>query len=241
MGGKNPIVICEDAVLNDFESILEKSVIWTSGQRCASASRILCHSSKLEEIKERVVECFKKVTVGHPFDSVDNDLPKPLMGSLIDSASIDRMIRFHGIAKREGAQCLLASEKIPLSPNGNFISPSVHLHDSIPSKSVYHNNEIFAPDVCIIPYDFDDNAIKICHEPGFGLSSSIFTESKERFEFYFRHLKFGHINWNLPTTGACSKFPFGGFGKSGNYRPAGLFSFQYSGHPSISLYKQGLM
>jgi succinylglutamic semialdehyde dehydrogenase len=235
MGGKNPIIICEDADLALLPDIVEKSCLWTSGQRCASASRVLVHSSLANKVKDIIVDRFKSSIIGHPFDSIDNKKPKPIIGPLIDDSSVERMIRFQGIAKREGAKCLLQAERLNLNPSGHFITPSVHYHEVIPSKSIYHATEIFAPDVCIIPFDFHDQAAKIAGDPGFGLSSAVLTESKETFELYQNELYFGHVNWNTATTGASSSLPFGGFGKSGNYRPAGLFSIQYCAHPTVSI------
>lgn len=238
MGSKTPMFVESDGDLDLAASEAVKSAFWTSGQRCASLSRLFVHRKVAEDLKNRVIKEMEKLVIGSPFDHLTNDKPKPILGPLIDSGSVDRFIRFQGIARRDGAETLIEGERIKISPEGHYVQPSLHWHDGLEKGSLYHNTEIFAPDLVIIPYDNLDHAIELANEPKYGLVSSVFTKNQSVFEKLSHELQVGHLNWNVGTIGASSKLPFGGLGRSGNFAPSGLFASYYCVHPFVSLVRQ---
>lgn len=232
MGGKNASLIFEDASLDLALQETLVSAFITAGQRCSSTSRILIARSKLTEFVERFHKAAKAFSIGHPLDN-------PFMGPLIDQGSVDRYMKFLGIASREGCEVVMRGKILSLPFKGNYVAPSIcvvkdtSLEATI--KSVYQQSELFAPNVAVIPFDNVDEAIALANATPFGLASSVFTPDRAIFSKCYDELESGLINWNRSTVGASGRLPFGGFKKSGNHFPAGITSTRYCTAPVASL------
>lgn len=232
MGGKNPAIVWEDA---DIElALLEVffGAFATAGQRCASTSRVIVHSSLANEFVERLHQRAKAFQIGHP-------LYNPFMGPLIDATVVDRYMKFMGIAQREGCEIVMRGKQLKLETEGHYVTPSICRiaggTAKAAVKSVYQQTELFAPNLVVIETVDLDEAIALANATQYGLVSSVFTRSKEVYGKCFEDLEFGLINWNRSTVGASSRLPFGGIKKSGNHWPAGLYSSLYCAYPVASL------
>ncbi|MBC7693374.1 MAG: aldehyde dehydrogenase family protein [Methylotenera sp.] len=232
MGGKNSAIVWDDA---NMDLALHETLIggfMTAGQRCSSTSRIIVQSSKVEEFVQKFHTKAKAFSIGHPLDN-------PFMGPLIDSGSTDRYLKFLGIASREGCEIIMRGKALDLSPQGNYVAPSIcWVQDSslaAAKKSVYQQTELFAPNVAILSADTIEDAVELANVTQYGLVSSVFTQSRETYTYCKREIEAGLINWNKSTVGASSRLPFGGLKKSGNHFPTALTSVFYCTTPVASL------
>jgi succinylglutamic semialdehyde dehydrogenase len=104
-----------------------------------------------------------------------------------------------------------------------------------PLGVAYEQEELFGPDLALCPVADLDEAVARVNRSPYGLSASVFTRSAAAYAHAFEELRYGCVNWNAPTCGASSRLPFGGTRKSGNHRPAALFSTLYCTYPVASL------
>ena len=232
MGGKNPVIIWEDA---EFENALLETLLGaflTTGQRCSATSRVIVHRSLLQKFVEAFHTRAKAFSIGHPLDD-------PFMGPLIDQGAVDRYMKFVGIASREGSEIIMRGKSLELASLGNYVTPSICLIPN-PSleqtkKSIFQQTELFAPNVAILGVSDLEEAVAQANATQYGLVASVFTSSKEVYQKAYEGLEMGLINWNKSTVGASSRLPFGGFKKSGNHFPTAVSAPQYCSVPVSSL------
>jgi succinylglutamic semialdehyde dehydrogenase len=117
--------------------------------------------------------------------------------------------------------------------NGAYVSPT--LHELEPRGLAYEREELFGPDLALEQVDDLEHAIARANESPYGLSASVFTAREDAFASAFARLRYGCVNHNVPTCGASARLPFGGLRKSGNHRPAALFSTLYASYPVASI------
>lgn len=228
MGGKNATIVWDDADLNKaiYETII--GAFMSTGQRCSCTSRIILHDSIADKFIDKFYETAKKLTIGHWRSN-------PFMGPLINAAAVEKYVRFQEIASREGAERLMRGKALDTSHKGYYVTPSICIVDRFREDSVYQKSEIFGPNVAIYRTQDFDEALKINSSTGFGLVTSVFTKQRALYEETLYRGRSGLVNWNRTTNGASSKLPFGGFGKSGNDRPAADSAVQYCTVPVASL------
>jgi succinylglutamic semialdehyde dehydrogenase len=232
MGGKNAAIVWKDT---DLELAVHETLFGafvTSGQRCSATSRVIVHKSLADKFIERFHERAKAFTIGHPLDN-------PFMGPLVEAGSVDRYLKFFGIASREGCEVLMRGKALELPYQGYYVTPSICLvqDSSIEGarKSVYQQTELFAPNVGITVVEDIEHAIALANITQYGLVASVFTRDRATYETCWDGLEFGLVNWNRTTVGASSKLPFGGLKKSGNHFPTALPSTLYCTYPVASL------
>lgn len=232
MGGKNPSIIWEDAPLDiAVHDTLVASFI-TAGQRCSATSRVFVHKSLVGPFTEKLHQAAKGFSIGHPFSN-------PFMGPLIDSGSVDRYLKFLGIAAREGNEILMRGKALELERPGHYVTPTIcQISDAsveAAKKSVFQQTELFAPCVSITGVEDLDHAIELSNVTQYGLVASVYTAKEKTYLRCVDELQMGLVNWNKTTTGASSKLPFGGLKKSGNHFPTALPSTLYCTYPQASL------
>ncbi len=232
MGGKNSILVWEDADLEVavYETLF--SAFATAGQRCSGASRVVIHPGLCDEFTRRLHERAKAFKIGHPLED-------PFMGPLIDQSSVDRYMKFLGIATREGCEIIMRGKALELGVQGFYVSPTLCRVKS-PSleqtlKSVYQQTELFAPNLVILPVADLDEAIAQINATQYGLVASVFSRSRQTYLKCIDELEMGAVNWNKGTVGASSRLPFGGVKKSGNHFPTALSAPLYCTTPVSSL------
>jgi succinylglutamic semialdehyde dehydrogenase len=228
MGGKNATIVWDDCDLDKavYETLIGSYM--TAGQRCSCTSRIFLHPKIKDEFVDKFYKAAKKIKIGHWSEDV-------FMGPLINDSAVEKYLRFQEIAKREGCESLMRGKVLELSHKGHYVTPSIHLVDTIDPKSIYQKSEIFGPNVAIYTNDDFQEVLDTINSSGYGLAMALFTKNQKMYEKALLEAKVGILNFNRTSNGASSKLPFGGMGKSGNDRPSADFAIQYTAVPVASL------
>jgi aldehyde dehydrogenase (NAD+) len=213
MGGKNAIIIMDDA---DLDLALE-GVLWgafgTSGQRCTAASRLVIHQKVYDHFVDMLVKSATKLRLG------DGLLPTTQVGPIINEQQFSKILDYIRIGKDEGAT--LATGGRPATgegcSHGSFIEPTVFAHVT-PSMTIAQE-EIFGPVVSALKFQDLDEAIAIVNGVSYGLSSAIYSRNVNTTARAERDLQTGIVYVNASTIGAEIQLPFGGWGHSGSGHP----------------------
>lgn len=215
MGGKNALIVLDDANLDIAVNAAIISAFKTSGQRCTSASRLIVHEKVLSAFEKKFIELTKRIRIGNP---LDEDV---FMGPVVNQAAMDKIARYNELARKEGAEVLLDGGRLDggLYRKGYFMSPFVYRMRNN-SKSRVLREEVFGPHVAIIPVKNIDEAIEVHNDTDYGLSCAVITEDFRKARRIREDCEYGLGYVNLPTIGAEVHLPFGGVKKSGTGLPS---------------------
>ncbi len=216
LGGKNAIVVLDDADIDlSIEGILW-SAFGTSGQRCTAASRVITHKSVANEVIDKLVGRAKKMKMGHGLDAGTD------LGPVVSRAAQEKVASYMPIAEKEGAT-IATGGRIPTAgalARGFFHEPTV-LIDVKPNMRVAQE-EIFGPVTAVIEVSSIDEAIKVLNSTKYGLSCSVYTKNINNAFKFMRDAETGLVYVNAGTIGAEIQLPFGGMKTTGNgHREAG--------------------
>lgn len=217
MGGKNAVIVCEDARLELAVTAGILSAFKTTGQRCVSASRILVHASLMDHYAEAFVQTARRLKFGDPQDEAN------FAGPLIHREAVERVREYNRLAAEEGAQVLLDRTEEPTPESGCFLYPFVYRMEADAQGNTPQRvlqEEVFGPHVALIPFENDAQGIRMYNGTQYGLSMAVITESYRRMRQYRDECEYGMGYVNLPCIGAEVHLPFGGVKKSGNGRPS---------------------
>ena len=216
MGGKNVIMVMDDAVVE----LAVDGCLWggfgTTGQRCTAASRVVVHEKVYASFVNQFVARAKALRVGDGLD------PKSQMGPSVSQGQLDTVMKYVAIGKKEGATLACGGEPLREGAyaKGFFHQPTIFT-DVAPTMRVAQE-EIFGPVVSVIPCRSFDEAIAIGNNVRYGLSASIYTQDINKAFVAMRDLYTGIFYVNAPTIGAEVHLPFGGTKATGNgHREAG--------------------
>jgi aldehyde dehydrogenase (NAD+) len=217
MGGKNAIIIMDDA---DIDNAVEGSV-WgafgTSGQRCTASSRLIVHKKVYKKFVERFVDRVRRLRVGNGLDA------KTDVGPVINEAAVEKIMGYIDIGQREDKAKLMCGGNHLTKGDysrGYFIEPTVFA-DVKPGMRI-EQEEIFGPVTSIVPFSTLDEAIRIVNGVRYGLSSAIYTADVNNAFHAMEDLYTGICYINSATIGAEVHLPFGGTKATGNgHREAG--------------------
>ena len=216
LGGKNAIIVLDDADLNLAVDGIVWSAFGTSGQRCTAASRVIVHEKVLGELSSRLVAAVEKLTLGPGWEDETD------VGPVINQSALDKIHSYTEIGVEEGATLLTGGEVAGEGDlaEGFYYRPTI-FGDVDPEMRIAQE-EIFGPTTALIPVEDADEAIRVSNGVRFGLSSSIFTQDVNRAFRAMRDLEAGITYINAGTTGAEVHLPFGGTKDTGNgHREAG--------------------
>jgi acyl-CoA reductase-like NAD-dependent aldehyde dehydrogenase len=217
MGGKNVIIVMDDADLD----LAVDGAVWgafgTSGQRCTASSRIVVHKKVYRKFAEKIIERARALRVGNGLD------PQTEMGPVINRAALEKILDYIQIGQREDRARLACGGK-QLSDgeyaHGFFIEPTVFT-DVAPQMRIAQE-EIFGPVTALIPCSSLDEAIEIANGVRYGLSAAIYTQDVNRAFHAMNEMYTGIFYVNSSTIGAEVHLPFGGTKATGNgHREAG--------------------
>ncbi|HCA59313.1 MAG TPA: aldehyde dehydrogenase, partial [Blastocatellia bacterium] len=217
MGGKNAIIVMDDA---DIDNAVDGS-LWgafgTSGQRCTASSRIVVHKKVYKKFVAKLVERVKALRVGNGLD------PKTDVGPVIHEDAMQKILGYIEIGKKVDKATLAAGGSRLTKGNyakGWFIEPTVFT-DVKPGMRI-EQEEIFGPVTSVIPFSTLDEAIEIVNGVKYGLSSAIYTQDVNKAFYAMQELYTGICYVNSATIGAEVHLPFGGTKATGNgHREAG--------------------
>jgi len=216
LGGKNAIIVLDDADLDLAVEGIVWSAFGTSGQRCTAASRVIVQQGVYEELQKRLVGAAEKLRLGPGWeDGVD-------VGPVINQRALEKIHSYTEIGVGEGAKLLTGGEVASGNglSDGSFYRPTI-FGDVDPQMRVAQE-EIFGPTTALIPVKDVDEAIRVSNGIEFGLSSSIFTRDVNIAFRAMRDLEAGITYINAGTIGAEVHLPFGGTKGTGNgHREAG--------------------
>jgi aldehyde dehydrogenase (NAD+) len=220
MGGKNGIVITEEADLDIAVHAAVMSSFKTTGQRCVSSERLIVHTDVYDEFKERFVDVAADVAVGDPLDE------DTFMGPLIEEQHVQKVTNYNELARTEGVNVLvdrtdLDDDEIPEGHDeGHWVGPFVYEAD--PDADLRcTQEEVFGPHVALLEYEGDvDRGIEIHNDTSYGLAGAIVSEDYRQLNRYRDRAEVGLAYGNLPCIGAEVQLPFGGVKKSGNGYPS---------------------
>lgn len=217
MGGKNAVIVMEDADLD----LAVEGILWsaygTSGQRCTACSRVIVHADVKDELEKRLVKEMKKLTIGNGLDEGIK------VGPIINQAGMDKIKKYIEIGKDEGAKLLEGGYELTESEfaDGYYFAPTLFTDATIDMRIA--QEEIFGPVVALVPVNSFEEAIEANNSVTYGLSSSIFTKDVNRVFRAQRDLDTGIVYVNAGTTGAEIHLPFGGTKGTGNgHRDSGV-------------------
>ncbi len=212
LGGKNPLIVMDDADLR----LAVNGALWggyeTSGQRCTAASRIIVHKKIKETFEQMLLEQIHKLKLGNGLDEGVN------LGPLINKSAQEKTAAYVEIGKKEGAK-LLAGGHVPDNLKGWFFEPTLFT-DCTPTMRIAQE-EIFGPVIAILPVSNLDEAIDVANSTEYGLSSAIYTKNVGNIMRAIYALQAGVTYVNNPTIGSEPHVPFGGIKASGNSRENG--------------------
>lgn len=230
LGGKNGILVLADADLDLAVAEAAVSICATTGQRCSSASRIFVEKPVFEAFGERLAQVLRGVRLGHPLED------GVFMGPLVSVRAHEKLERYRAMAREAGGERLLCGETVLPPP---YAGPGLVRFVRAVQAHPYQRDEIFGPEAALHPVEGLEHGIEALNDSDFGLVASVFTRDRARYQHCIGRVRTGLLNWNRGTIGASGKLPFGGLRRSGNDRPAGLFSTLYCTVPQSHLEYEG--
>ncbi len=222
LGGKNAVIVLDDA---DLELAVE-GILWsafgTTGQRCTACSRLIVQRGVRPALQQRLLERAERLRLGDGLE------PESQVGPLINAGQLERVHSYMDVARQDGATILTGGEpaRDGALGRGHFYRPTL-LTDVTPGMRVAQE-EIFGPVLSIIEVGSLDEAIAVNNDTRYGLSSSIFTRDVNAVHIAMRDITTGILYVNAGTTGAEIQLPFGGTRGTGNgHREAGLGALEF--------------
>jgi len=216
LGGKNAVIVLDDADLDLAAEGIVWSAFGTSGQRCTAASRVIVHERVYGALQSKLVAAAERMRLGPGWEE-DTDV-----GPVINEGALEKIHSYTGIGRDEGAKLLTGGEIATGDglEHGFYYRPTIFA-DVEPGMRVAQE-EIFGPTTSLIPVESFDEAIRVANGVRYGLSSSIFTRDVNKAFRAMRDLNTGITYVNAGTIGAEVHLPFGGTKETGNgHREAG--------------------
>jgi len=208
LGGKNPLVVCDDADLDNALHWVLQAAFSNAGQRCAAASRVIVFDSIYATFRDRLVESARQLRVG-PADDDD-------FGPVINERQLNSMLSAIQHAQQAGAAILTGGERLTdaAHANGFYLAPTI-LENATPDAEI-STAELFGPVTCLYRVGDFSEALKLANHSPYGLTASIHTRSLHRAGVFTQNVQSGVAVVNGGTHGSEPHMPFGGLKQSGN-------------------------
>src|SRR3954470_4651628 len=217
LGGKSPAVVLDDADMEKSVVDVVSRCYLNSGQTCSALTRMLVPRERLPEAEAIAAAVAQQVKVGDPFDQ-DSTL-----GPLVSDAQRERVRGYIRKGREEGAKLVAGGEEPPEgSDKGYFVQPTVF--SEVRPEMTIAQEEIFGPVLSIIPYDDEDEAVRIANDSLYGLAGGVWSSDPERAQRVARRIRTGQVEINGATFNPLA--PFGGYKQSGNSRELGKFGLE---------------
>ncbi|OWJ67540.1 aldehyde dehydrogenase family protein [Inquilinus limosus] len=210
MGGKNPMVILDDADLNTAVGAATNSAFFSTGQRCTASSRLIVTEGIHDRFVAAMTEKLKAL-------KVDNALKQGTeMGPVVDQSQLDQDLSYIDIGVKEGAKLAFGGERLNRETEGFYLSPALFTETTNDMR--ISREEIFGPVASVIRVKDYEQALATANDTEFGLSAGIATSSLKHASHFKRASQAGMVMVNLPTAGVDYHVPFGGR-KGSSYGP----------------------
>jgi len=206
MGGKNPLVVLDDADLERALACALDGGFYATGQRCTASSRVIVTEAIYDRFVAALSERARALRVGDALD------PQTQVGPAVTRDQLDQNLRYVEIARAEGGRVAAGGEPITLATPGWYMTPTV-IADTAPDMRI-NLEEVFGPVVSTVRVRDYEEALAIANKGQFGLSAGIVTTSLKHARHFRRNVRAGMVMINLPTAGVDYHVPFGGTRKS---------------------------
>jgi alpha-ketoglutaric semialdehyde dehydrogenase len=220
MGGKNPLVVLDDADLATAVSCAVQGAFYSTGQRCTASSRLIVQ----EGIHDRFVAAVAEAVRGLVVDDALKQGTQ--IGPVVDQAQLDQDLRYIEIARAEGARLAAGGERVEREAKGFYLQPA--LFTDTTNAMRINREEVFGPVASVVRVRDYEEALAAANDTVFGLSSGICTGSLKHAQHFKRHSQAGMVMVNLPTAGVDYHVPFGGRkGSSYGPREQGRYAIEF--------------
>jgi len=206
MGGKNPLVVLDDAEFDRAVQCALDGAFFATGQRCTASSRIIVQDGIYQKFVAALTAKTLALTVGDALD------PNSKMGPAVSDTQLEQNLSYVDIAVKEGGRLTGGGQRLNLEKPGYYMSPAV-IADTQPNARI-NNEEVFGPVASIVRVKDYEEALAAANAGEFGLSAGICTSSLKHARHFQRQVRAGMVMVNLPTAGVDYHVPFGGTRKS---------------------------
>lgn len=210
MGGKNPLVVLDDADLDVAVECAVQGAFYQTGQRCTASSRLIVQKGIYPRFVEAMTQRMSALRVGHALD------PDTQIGPVVDADQLAQNERYVAVGRDEGARLAGGGERLKRDTDGHYMSPALFVDCDNGMRIC--REEIFGPVAAVIPVDNYEQALQVANDTDFGLSSGICTTSLKHAAQFKRDSDAGMVMVNCPTAGVDYHVPFGGR-KASSYGP----------------------
>jgi aldehyde dehydrogenase (NAD+) len=210
MGGKNPLVVLDDADLGLAVAAAVNGAFYQTGQRCTASSRLIATRKIHDQFVDRMLAAMREL-------KVDNALvPGTQVGPVVDDRQLAQDMKYIDIGRKEGARLAWGGERLNRATNGYYLQPALFVETT--NEMQINREEIFGPIASVIKVADYEEALAVANDTPFGLSSAIFTSSLKHATHFRKNTETGMVMVNLPTAGVDYHVPFGG-SKGSSYGP----------------------
>ena len=210
MGGKNPLVILEDADLDVALDCAVDGSFFQAGQRCTASSRLIVQESIHDRFVAGVTEHLKKLRIGH---ALKQDAE---VGPVVEGRQLEQDMSYIELGLREGATAAVSGQRLNRETPGFYLSPTLFTETNTSMR--INREEIFGPVAAVIRVNDYDEALAVANDTEFGLSAGIVTRSLKFVRHFEANVELGLTMVNLPTASLDYHVPFGGR-KASSYGP----------------------
>ncbi|HYD81798.1 MAG TPA: aldehyde dehydrogenase family protein [Paucimonas sp.] len=210
MGGKNPLVVLDDADLAIAVECAVNGAFFSTGQRCTASSRLIVTEGIYDRFAAALVERTRGLRVGHALD------PQTQIGPVVDERQLQKDMDYIRIGREEGGKLLCGGERVKLEHDGYYLAPALIASDSADAR--LNREEVFGPVASIIRVRNFEQALAMANDTQFGLSAGICTTSLKHSTQFRCEAQAGMVMVNAPTAGVDYHVPFGGI-KGSSFGP----------------------
>jgi len=220
MGGKNPLVVLDDADLNNAVECAVNGAYFSTGQRCTASSRLIVTDGIYSQFVDAVIKRLDGLQVGNAINSDTN------IGPVVDKNQLNQDLYFIEEAKKEGAKLAFGGDLLKRDTDGFYLQPALFTETNNDMR--INREEVFGPVASVIRVKDYEEALIVANDTAFGLSSGICTTSLKHATHYKRNAQAGMVMVNLPTAGVDYHVPFGGRkGSSYGSREQGRYAQEF--------------
>ncbi|CAM3862951.1 aldehyde dehydrogenase family protein [Alkalicoccus chagannorensis] len=226
MGGKNPLLVMEDADITEAVDLAVKGGFGQAGQACTATGRVIVHESIKDDFLHKLVEETEKMTIGNGMEDGIT------MGPQVNQQELDSTLELINSAPKEGAQIVTGGSQLTEDEYayGFYVAPTVI--DGVTRDMRIAQEEVFGPVIAVMTATSIDDAIELANATDYGLTASICTKNIDYMTQAFNDIEAGLVKANMPTTGTFFQAPFGG------YKASGLGTFKELGREALDFYNQ---